>query len=1253
MKSAMPRAFRFSIDRGGTFTDVYAEVPGEPGFRVVKLLSEDPAHYADAPREGIRRILEEVTGQPLPREGFAADAVEWIRMGTTVATNALLERKGARTLLVTTKGFGDLLQIGNQNRPRIFDLEIRKPELLYAQVLEVDERVRLKRSDDQQVGTVGTTGEEFLVLQAPSLTNLRPALEQAKAAGIEAVAVVFLHAYAFPFHEQQVGKLAREIGFAQVSLSHEVMPMVKMVARGDTTMVAAYLTPHIRQYLESFRSGFADGLSQAQLLFMQSDGGLTAADRFQGSNAILSGPAGGVVGYALTTELGQPVIGFDMGGTSTDVSRYGGEWEYTHESETAGVRIQAPQLDIRTVAAGGGSRLFFRHGRFEVGPESAGAHPGPVCYRKQGHLAVTDANLVLGRLHPDYFPKIFGPHENEALDCEGSRQAMRALQAEINQEMKQCGQPPRSLEEVALGFLQVANETMIRPIREVSVLRGFDIQEHVLACFGGAGGQHACALARELGISTVFVHRFAGILSAYGIGLADLATERQEPAAEVLVKAQDSGMELPATLQERLEALTQQAKDELQAQGCSKENLQVQRFLNLRYRGTDTSLMIPEPGDGDYAQAFRETYRREYGFELEREVLVDDLRVRVVSPSPGLRKFPIPKATDAAVPLDSTRCYFEGGWQETPVFQCESLRAGHVVRGPALLLQDTSTIVIEPDCQAEISEFGDVVIAVEARSRREVGRDRDPVQLSIFGNLFMSIAEQMGRTLQRTAISTNIKERLDFSCAVFDGNGGLVANAPHQPVHLGAMSEAVRQQVRLQGENLRPGDVLVTNHPQAGGSHLPDITVITPVWHQDKPLFFVASRGHHADIGGITPGSMPPFSRTLAEEGACLKSFKLVEQGAFNEEGITELLQAPAKLPRRPGELPIAGTRLLADNLSDLKAQVAANQRGIDLLQEMVQHWSLEVVQAYMQHIQDNAEEAVRQMLQRLSLEAGWPEVTTIAAEDCLDDGSPICLQLTIDRKDGSACFDFAGTGPELWGNLNTPRAVTHSAVLYALRCLIRQEIPLNQGCLNPIEIRIPEGSLLAPSDEAAVVGGNVLTSQRLTDVILKAFDACAASQGCMNNLTFGNEGFGYYETIGGGAGAGPTWHGQSGVHTHMTNTRITDPEILERRYPVLLREFSIRQGSGGDGQFRGGDGLVRELEFLEPLQVAILSERRSHSPFGMRGGLPGQRGRNLLQRKGGPLLNLGGKNEIRVQAGDRLRLETPGGGGWGAKRDR
>ena len=1198
------------------------------------------------------------------------------------------ERKGAKTTLVTTKGFRDLLQIGNQSRPKIFDLEISKLDLLYDEVVEVDERVRIVREDEKSSHNSGleivegTTGEKFAVLAKPDLAVVRQELNAVFEKGIRAVAVVFLHAYAFPEHERQIGVIAREIGFEQISLSHEVMPMVKMVARGDTTTVDAYLTPHIRNYLQSFRSGFSDNLEKTQLLFMQSDGGLTDSGKFKGSNAILSGPAGGVVGYAVSTDLGQPVIGFDMGGTSTDVSRYGDDYELVHETETAGVRIQAPQMYIKTVAAGGGSRLFFRNGLFEVGPESAGAHPGPVCYRKEGYLAVTDANLVLGRLHPQYFPKIFGPNENEALDLDASRNAFEKITAEINEYSKERELPEMSLEEVALGFLRVANEVMVRPIREISVMRGFDIKEHALACFGGAGGQHACSIARELGISKIFIHRFSGILSAYGMGLADIVVEKQEPSALVLPENKEN--DVFKNLLKNLEKLSSDAKTELLAQGYKAEQIEIKRYLNLRYQGTDTALMISEPDEvsnydtgntncelgisessselqknttkfPDYVSAFRQTYLREFGFDLTgREVIVDDLRVRAVAKSPGLEKYPLAKKDGTPGALEQTKCYFMsessgcGAWQETPIYRLENLGAGQQLRGPVIVMQNTSTILVEPGCSAEITEYGDVVLSVETRTFREIGTQADPVQVSIFGNLFMSIAEQMGRTLQRTAISTNIKERHDFSCAIFDETGGLVANAPHQPVHLGAMSEAVRQQVKLQGKTLKVGDVLLTNHPIAGGSHLPDITVVTPVWQNGEAIFYIASRGHHADIGGISPGSMPPFSRTLKEEGACIKTFKLVENGIFNEAGITELLLAPGKITRKPGETAISGTRLLSDNLSDLKAQVAANQRGVDLLLEMVEHYSLEVVQAYMHHIQTNAEEAVRSMLKALSVREGLAEVDTVKANDFLDDGSEIVLLLTIDHREGSAIFDFSGTGPEIWGNLNAPRAVTQSAILYSLRCLIDQEIPLNQGCLNPIQVIIEDGSLLAPSENAAVVGGNVLTSQRITDVILKAFRACAASQGCMNNFTFGNENFGYYETIGGGAGAGPHWHGQSGVHTHMTNTRITDPEILERRYPVMLREFSVRKNSGGSGKFIGGDGLVREVEFLEPLNAAILSERRVHQPYGLNRGEPGKSGLNLFFRKDGTILFLGGKNEIHAETGDRIRIETPGGGGYG-----
>jgi len=1242
--------FRFSIDRGGTFTDVYAEIPGEPGFKVVKLLSEDPANYDDAPREGIRRILAEYSPDSIQSNGIIdAAQIEWIRMGTTVATNALLERKGAACALVITAGFGDILQIGNQDRPNLFDLRVEKPELLYLEVIEVDERLRLLRqgetSSEEQLE--GITGEYFAVLAKPDLTALKPSLQDLLNRGIRSLAVVFMHAYACPQHEQAVGRLALEMGFEQVSLSSQVIPMVKLVSRGDTTMVDSYLTPHIREYLQSFKKGFSDNLKFTQLLFMQSDGGLSPAEDFTGSRAILSGPAGGVVGYAITTynrETNKPVIGFDMGGTSTDVSRFGGEYDLSFETKTAGVRIQAPQLDIRTVAAGGGSRLFFDNGMFLVGPESAGAHPGPVCYRKNGYLTVTDANLILGRLQPGYFPKIFGDNEDQPLDYDESYRQMANLTAEINSYYTDTQRPQLTVEETALGFLEVANEVMVRPIREVSVMRGFDIKEHILATFGGAGGQHACAIARSLGISSIFIHRFGGILSAYGIGLADTVVEKRQPAAEILTSESLAG------IQQKLSRLQNETVMDLCNQGLKSADIESYQYLNLRYQGTDTAMMIKRPEDNDFATVFRKLYLREFGFELSgRDILIDDLRVRSVGKASTLQSFPLDDTIPSQGKLENVFCYFTGGWQKTGLYNLETLAAGETIMGPAIFIQSTGTILIEPDCIATITSNGDVEIEIGTERQQCVNTTVDPVQLSIFSNLFMSIAEQMGRMLQKTAISTNIKERLDFSCALFGPTGNLVANAPHVPVHLGAMSEAVKEQIR-RVDVINPGDVLLSNHPAAGGSHLPDITVMTPVFRGDTIRFWVANRGHHADIGGISPGSMPPGSRKLVEEGVAIFSFKLVEQNVFQEEGISELLLAPRNITTEEGRPPISGTRLLSDNLSDLKAQVAANQKGIDLILEMVESHGLSVVQAYMHHVQDTAEEAVRTSLCDVSKNRGLAVKDSVTAIEYLDDGSPIALTLTIDRTDGSAVFDFSGTGKELWGNLNAPKAVTQSVILYSLRCLVEKNIPLNHGCLLPIQLIIPEGCLLDPSAEAAVVGGNVLTSQRVVDVVLKAFGVVAGSQGCMNNFTFGNDSFGYYETIGGGAGAGPGWHGQSGVHTHMTNTRITDPEILERRYPVLLREFSIRHDSGGQGAFKGGNGMVRELEFLEPLNVAILSERRVFAPYGLAGGEPGGKGDNIFIRKNGRQLNLGGKNEIHAEAGDAIRILTPGGGGFGRR---
>ncbi|KAL1131593.1 hypothetical protein AAG570_011207 [Ranatra chinensis] len=1254
----MAGKFRFAIDRGGTFTDIYAECPNSK-IRVMKLLSVDPSNYPDAPREGIRRILQEETGVVFnPDEKIDCSQIEWIRMGTTVATNALLERKGERMALVITSGFRDLLYIGNQARPKIFDLEIIIPDVLYEEVLEVDCRVvpemkgrcNLPYAKDWHPVEC-TSGERFLVKKEIDLNSLREQLEHIKNKGINSIAVVLMHSYMFVEHELEIGKLAYDCGFSNVSLSHQVMPMVRIVGRGFTACADAYLTPCIQKYVQGFASGFKDDLKGVNVLFMQSDGGLTPMDRFNGSHAILSGPAGGVVGYASTTPGNSPVIGFDMGGTSTDVSRYAGSYEHVFESTTAGITIQAPQLDVNTVAAGGGSRLFFRSGMFVVGPESAGAHPGPVCYRKGGYLTVTDANLVLGRIMPEYFPNIFGPGEDQPLDKKATLNAFDELTKEINKFLTSQGanKPSMTVEEVAMGFIRVANETMCRPIRALTQGKGYDTRDHVLACFGGAGGQHACAISRELGMSQVAVHKYAGILSAYGMARADVVQEIQEPASVPYKK------ENFCYLEERIADLTERCKLMLVDQGFSLGNIKTEPYLHLRYSGTDGSLMCspssvssPETTKyGDFQDSFLKRYQSEFGFTIHnREIVVDDIRIRGVGETKVDEQCRIDPA-NGDPPVDKvTRVYFEGrGYVDTNVYLIDKLYSGHTLSGPAIVIDGLSTIVIEPNCTGSITETGDVTIKVEDVEKKKCSTEMDTIQLSLFSHRFMSIAEQMGRVLQRTAISTNIKERLDFSCALFGADGGLVSNAPHIPVHLGAMQEAVQYQMRALGTNICEGDVILTNHPKAGGSHLPDLTVITPVFYkgEDLPVFFVASRGHHADIGGITPGSMPPHSKSLAEEGATFKSFFLVRKGKFCEEELIFELMKPGTIPGS------SGTRNLHDNIADLKAQIAANQKGIKLVEELIGYYGLDIVQAYMHHIQTNAELAVRDMLRQIGNEAQKRTGSTILeACDYMDDGSPIALRVDIDTKNGTALCDFRDSGCEVWGNSNAPKAITLSALIYCLRCMVGHDVPLNQGCLKPIQVIIPEGSILDPSDNAAVVGGNVLTSQRIVDVIFKAFRTCAASQGCMNNVTFGQEGWGYYETVAGGAGAGPTWDGRSGVHTHMTNTRITDPEILERRYPVIVNKFSLRKGSKGIGLKCGGDGVIRELCFRDKITLSILTERRVFQPYGLEGGYPGMKGMNLLLRLEGRCINLGGKAAVDVEPGDVFKLLTPGGGGWG-----
>ncbi|EGR45393.1 5-oxo-L-prolinase [Trichoderma reesei QM6a] len=1276
---------RVSIDRGGTFTDVHASIPGRDDI-ILKLLSVDPANYQDAPTEGIRRILELVTGEHLPR-GQPLDLFhfESIRMGTTVATNALLERKGERVALVTTRGFRDLLAIGNQSRPQIFDLSVSRPEVLYDHVVEVDERVTMEdyTEDPDSVKTTPTpqdtqlvasvTGETIRILQEPDLGVVQKQLAQVWDQGFRSIAVVFIHSYAYPNHELLVGKLALEMGFS-VTLSSELQPMINVVPRGTSAVADAYLTPIIRKYISSIEANFRGGFSSAdtRIEFMQSDGGLADYRKFSGLKAILSGPAGGVVGYAQTSwdeEEKRPIIGFDMGGTSTDVSRYAGVYDHVFETTTAGISIQSPQLDIHTVAAGGGSILSWRNGLFNVGPESASAHPGPACYRKGGPLTITDANLFLGRILPEYFPKVFGPKENEPLNREIVELKFGELTDDINKDRKAAGLSPFSPEEVALGFLKVANEGMAGPIRALTEARGYDAADHHLACFGGAGGQHACAVANVLGISRIIMHKYSSILSAYGISLADVVHETQRPSA-IVYSAETEG-----EIRSQLESLAQQATEALVSQGFSVDQISHNSYLSMRYVGSSSSLMILKGHDWDFKREFEEAHKRSFGFHFpEKDIIVDDIRIRAVghtgakqtkTPYAPMKRIegvraPSPKA-DGTNPV-----YFEGsGRVDTPIYELQKLPEASRVAGPALIIDNTQTIVVAPGTTATVLDSYVVIDGAlnTAKSRASAQQEEEeeeeeefsPIQLTVFGHRFMGIAEQMGRTLRRTAVSTNIKERLDFSCAIFSPDGGLVANAPHVPVHLGSMQFAVQYQHRLWEGKLRDGDVLMSNHPSCGGTHLPDITVITPVFDGQELAFYVASRGHHADIGGILPGSMPPTSSALWQEGASIKSTKLVSQGRFDEaEVVRLLLEEPAQYEG------CSGTRRLQDNISDLKAQIAANAKGISLIKGLIEEFGLATVHRYMYAIQHTAEDAVRALL-RATREKYGPE--PLVATEYMDDGTPIALSISI-SPDGSAVFDFTGTGPHVLGNTNAPIAITHSAIIYCLRCLVSSSIPLNQGCLSPIKIVIPEGTLLNPGDGLAVVGGNVLTSQRVTDVVLRAFNACAASQGCCNNLTFGTggkdpvtgehkEGFGYYETIAGGSGAGPNWVGQSGVHTHMTNTRITDPEVFEKRYPCILRRFELRRGSGGKGRNRGGDGTVREIEFRVPVQCSILSERRSRRPYGMEGGGDGEAGLNCIKvadpatgRK--RVINMGAKATTRLNAGESIVIQTPGGGAWG-----
>lgn len=1193
--------WQFWIDRGGTFTDVVGRAPGGE-LHTLKLLSENPEQYRDAAVEGIRRLLGLQPGEPITPE-----QVECVKMGTTVATNALLERKGDRALLVTTRGFRDALRIAYQARPRLFDRHIVLPELLYERVVEAQERVSAQ-------------GE---VLQALDRGALRRELEAAYASGIRAVAIVFMHGYRHTAHEQAAAALAREVGFTQVSASHEVSPLMKLVSRGDTTVVDAYLSPILRRYVEQV----AAQMPGVRLFFMQSSGGLTEAHHFQGKDAILSGPAGGIVGMVRTAVAGghEKVIGFDMGGTSTDVSHYAGEFERAFETLVAGVRMRAPMMSIHTVAAGGGSLLQFDGARLRVGPESAGANPGPRSYRRGGPLATTDANVLLGKIQPAYFPKVFGPKGDEPLDREGVLAAFEALAAEVR---RSTGREATA-ESLAEGFLQIAVQNMANAIKRISVARGYDVTQYTLQCFGGAGGQHACLVADALGMSRVFVHPLAGVLSAYGMGLADQIAMRE---ASIELPLDEAGLEAAG---KRLVQLGDAARDEVASQGVARDAVELRRHIHVRYQGTDTALVVPYGSAGEIRRAFEAGYRQRFAFLMPDRMLVIEA-VSVEAVGAGERHDAGTRGTEPAAfiprPDASVRMHSGGRWHEAGLYVRDSLAAGATIAGPAIVAEKNATTVVEPGWQAVLKAAGPIELArtVPRASQHAIGTDADPVMLEVFNNLFMNIAEQMGLRLQNTAYSVNIKERLDFSCALFSGAGELIANAPHMPVHLGSMSESIKT-VITRNPQMQPGDVYVLNDPYHGGTHLPDVTVVTPVYldsGDSKPSFYVASRGHHADIGGSTPGSMPPFSKTIAEEGVLFDNFLLVREGRLRESELFAQLASGEYPARNPQQ-----------TVADLRAQIAANEKGVQELQAMVAQFGRETVAAYMKHVQDNAEESVRRVI--TALKDGQFTLP-------LDNGARIAVKVTVNTPAREATIDFTGTSAQLPNNFNAPKAVTMAAVLYVFRTLVDDDIPLNAGCLKPLHVIVPEGCMLNPNPPAAVVAGNVETSMCVTNALYGALGVMAASQCTMNNFTFGNETHQYYETISGGSGAGPGFHGTSVVQTHMTNSRLTDPEVLEFRFPVRLESYEIRAGSGGAGRWRGGDGGVRRVRFLERMTASILSNGRIVPAFGMAGGQPGALGINRVERRDGGVETLGHIGSAAMEPGDLFVVETPGGGGYG-----
>ena len=1194
--------WQFWIDRGGTFTDVVGKRP-DGALVTHKLLSENPEQYRDAAVAGIRHLLGLRTDEPV-----TPDIVACVKMGTTVATNALLERKGEPTLLVTTRGFRDALRIAYQNRPRLFDRQIVLPELLYSAVVEAQERMAADGG----------------VVQALDESALKADLMTQYVQGLRSVAIVFMHGYRYTQHESAAEKIARDIGFTQISVSHKTSPMMKLVSRGDTTVVDAYLSPILRRYVEQV----AGDMPGVKVFFMQSSGGLTDAHAFQGKDAILSGPAGGIVGMARTAQLGghDKVIGFDMGGTSTDVSHFAGEFEREFETQVAGVRMRAPMMSIHTVAAGGGSLLAFDGSRFRVGPESAGANPGPACYRRGGRLAVTDANVMLGKVQPAYFPKLFGPNADEALSYD-------ATLTQFNELAKTTG---RSAEIIAEGFIDIAVQQMANAIKKISVARGYDVTRYTLQCFGGAGGQHACLVADALGMTRVFVHPLAGVLSAYGMGLADQNVIREQ-AIEARLNEQTLLL-----VGKTLENLATAARTELQRQQVGQGQVTVHRRVHVKYEGTDTALIVALGDLGQIEAAFERAYQQRFAFLMQgKGLVVEAVSVEAViggdapsEPRHALHEVrPVPTR-------ETVRMYSGGHWHDTALVVREDMRAGDVVPGPAIIAEKNATTVVEPGWEAHLTALDHLVL--ERKTQRVVafaaGTTVDPVLLEVFNNLFMNIAEQMGLQLQNTAYSVNIKERLDFSCALFDAQGNLIANAPHMPVHLGSMGESIKTVIRENASTMQPGNVYALNDPYHGGTHLPDVTVITPVYLDDKPVFYVGSRGHQADIGGTTPGSMPPFSTRIEEEGVQINNFLLVERGVLREAEMVALLES--------GEYP---SRNPYQNMADLKAQIAANEKGVQELKKMVDTYGLAVVQAYMLHVQDNAEESVRRVITRLK-----DGQFTLP----LDNGAHINVAIRVNVAQRSADIDFTGTSAQLSNNFNAPTAVCMAAVLYVFRTLVDDEIPLNAGCLKPLNVIIPPGSMLNPNPPASVVAGNVETSTCITNAIYGALGVMAGSQPTMNNFTFGNRQYQYYETISGGSGAGGIFNtdgqltggfaGASVVQTHMTNSRMTDPEVLEFRFPVRLESYAIRANSGGTGKYAGGNGGVRRIRFLENMTASILSNGRQYGAFGMNGGSNGQVGLNRVVRADGTVEELGHIGQAEMKPGDTFEIHTPGGGGFG-----